>query len=249
MKLYYKDYEFPSYQINDNGYLIPWNNDTEKYIKCHSNEVSNYVINAEDNTPYFQEANVLTKINVNEEGYFDFNKAIIDIGAHAGYYSFRSNFKYAYAFEPHKVMYTFLNMNLFMHDKLENSQTYNVLLSNDIEDIKFDGFNTLLTDQDTYIFKHETEESIKPHTLDEYNCTNVGLIKVDVEGMEEKVLRGGIGTIIRNNYPPILFELWEVGFSNMTQEKYDSLKNFLENFGYTIYWNWGDYETHLAIHS
>lgn len=84
--------------------------------------------------------------------------------------------------------------------------------------------------------------------LDELNLSNIGFIKIDVEGMEEKVLRGGVGTIVRNNYPPILFELWNVGFYNMTQEKHDSLKNFLESLGYEILWKWGDDSTHLAIH-
>ena len=72
---------------------------------------------------------------------------------------------------------------------------------------------------------------------------------IDVEGMEEKVLRGGIGTIVRNNYPPILFECWEIGWNNMTQEKRDSMEKFLTNLGYEIIWGWGDEETHLAIHN
>ena len=66
--------------------------------------------------------------------------------------------------------------------------------------------------------------------------------------MEYQVLRGGLGTIIRNNYPPILFELWDVDYFGMTQEVHDRLVNFLEGLGYEILWKWGDYETHLAIH-
>ena len=34
---------------------------------------------------------------------------------------------------------------------------------------------------------------------------------IDVEGFEEKVIRGGLLTIISNNYPPILFECWRAG--------------------------------------
>lgn len=249
MKLYYKDYELPSYQINDNGYLLPWNDALNDYVNrrfdYYSNEISDVVIKAEDNDQYFHEADILSKINENEEGYFDFSKAILDIGAFSGCYSFRSHFKYAYSFEPNKVMFTFLNMNLFMHDKLLQSKTYNVLLSDKKETVKFDGFQT-----ETWAsFNDKDYENVESHTLDEYNLDNIGFIKIDVEGMEEKVLRGGIGTIIRNNYPPILFELWDVGKFETTQEAHDSLKKFLEDLGYNILWYWGDQATHLAIHS
>ena len=66
--------------------------------------------------------------------------------------------------------------------------------------------------------------------------------------MEYKVLKGGLGTIIRNNYPPILFELWDIGKFGMTKENHDLLQKLLEDLGYEIFWYWGDHETHLAIH-
>jgi hypothetical protein len=145
------------------------------------------------------------------------------------------------------MIFSFLNINLIMHNKFDNSKTYNVLLSDKVEDLEFDGFNA---DKSLPIFGtiYDDISIVKAHILDEYNLDNIGLIKIDVEGMEEKVLRGGLGTIIRNNYPPILFELWDVGFYDMTQEKHDSLQNFLEDLGYEIFWYWGNYETHLAIH-
>ena len=251
MKLYYKDYELPSFQVNDNGYLLPWDENINNYVlnnlNYHSDTMSDVIINTEDNDAYFMEANILSKINLNEEGYFNFNKAIIDIGAYVGCYSFRSFFKYVYAFEPNKIMFTCLNMNLLIHNKLKYSKTFNVLLSDKKEDINYDGMATYLADINAP-FNKQDSQIVKSNILDEFNCENVGLIKIDVEGMEEKVLRGGLGTIIRNNYPPILFECWEIGWNGMTREKQDSMKYFLNNLGYTILWNWGDNETHLAIH-
>lgn len=205
--------------------------------------------------PYCYEIDIINKIKLNEEGYFDFSKSIIDIGAHVGVYSFTLDFNYNYSFEPNKFIYHILNVNMMIHNKFNNASIYNVLLSDKSNEyVRYDGFSTILTDQPTKNFNDmpqgsdRYDEVIKSHILDEYNCANVGFIKIDVEGMEEKVLRGGIGTIIRNNYPPILFELWSVGKNGMTQEKYDSLKTFLENLGYKILWNWGDCDTHLAIH-
>lgn len=259
MIIKYRDYEYPNIILAENGYLTPlFQNDPEtlKNIEKWRTEQNGVVVLQKGIEPYFHEADILSKINENKDGYFDFNKAIIDIGAHVGCYSFRSHFKYAYSFEPNKIIYHFLCINLMIHDKFNISNVYNVMLSDKKEIIKFDGFHTVLDDQQSSFFNDmkpdknngRYEDDCITHTLDEYNCTNVGLIKVDVEGMEEKVLRGGIGTIIRNSYPPILFELWDVGYLGMTQEKHNSLKNFLENLGYTIYWHWGDHETHLAIH-
>lgn len=255
MKLFYKDYENPSFVFNNGGYLLPLPDENnlkvqEEYIHEQSNIVD-YFIKAENNICYCDEADIITDINLNENNYFDFNKAILDIGAFVGVYSFRTNFKYVYAFEPNKLEFNFLNINLIMHNKFEQSKTYNVLLSDKAEELEFDGFNA---DKSLPCFGvmnniyYDDIPIIKAHTLDEYNLDNIGLIKIDVEGMEEKILRGGLGTIIRNNYPPILFELWDVGVYEMTQEKHDSLQNFLEDLGYEIFWYWGDFETHLAIH-
>ena len=257
MKLIYKNYEEPTIFLNENGYLTQF----QTFIPENSwGEVSNYdnikYVKTEHNTAYFSEAEALTKINNNTENYFDFNKAIIDIGANVGVYSIRSLFKNVYAFEPNKVIYSLLNVNLLIHDvnRFLRSKTYNVCLSDKHEIIEYDGSRVKQEDDVLYndiSYEHDNTryiDNMETHTLDEYNCENVGFIKIDVEGYEEKILRGGIGTIIRNNYPPILFELWDVGRLGMTQERHDSLEKFLTDLGYNILWYWGDFETHLAIH-
>lgn len=247
MKLFYKDFENPSYQIDDHGYLIAWKDFFPEIFNGHKNEFSEFFVDTEDNDYYCGEANIIIRINKNEDGYFDFSKNIIDIGAEHGTYSFKTQFNKIYSFEPNVVSWHLLNVNLMMHDVYDKAKTYNVMLSDKVEEVKYDGFTGKQDDLEAFSYFEENEIIVKTHTLDEYNINNVGLIKVDVEGMEEKVLRGGLGTIIRNNYPPILFELWDVGYYNMTQEKYDSLQKFLEDLGYEILWYWGDMETHLAI--
>lgn len=203
-----------------------------------------------------EEANIIIKIIQNEDRYFNFNKAILDIGAFVGVYSFMTPFKFAYCFEPNFESYSLLNVNMLHHEK--KFKSYNVLLSDKQETIKFDGFNA----EEKYSGKVNNEfgdhsydayddskaKEYLAHTIDEYNCKNVGFIKIDVEGMEEKVLRGAINTIKKNNYPPILFELFEIG-DYMSKEKYDSFINFMTNeLGYSIVWNYGDEKTHLAVY-
>ena len=77
---------------------------------------------------------------------------------------------------------------------------------------------------------------------------NIGLIKIDVEGIEEKVLRGGIGTIIRNNYPPILFEVWGEGDEKFNKHRKSLIDFIFNDLGYEILWEYGNFQTHLAIH-
>ena len=189
MDILYRNYEEPTYKLKFGGYFTPFYNyydfNCQYFIEnnyVHTNDISDYIIKPEFNAPYFDEANILSKINYNNDGYFDFNKAILDIGACVGVYSFRSNFKYVYAFEPNKEMFTFLNFNIMLFNKLHNSQTYS------------------------------------------------------------------IGTIIRNNYPPILFELWTEGDESFNKHR-ESLINFISNdLGYDILWQYGNIQTHLALH-
>ena len=223
-----------------------------------------YLTNAEDphDSTFFnknyscEEANIIIKIIQNEDNYFNFDKAILDIGAFVGVYSFMTPFMYAYCFEPNFESYSLLNVNMLHYEK--KFKSYNVLLSDKVETIRFDGFNAEpkysgkdkgeYNEHLTDAFKEDNAISYITHTIDEYNCENVGFIKIDVEGMEEKVLRGAINTIKKNNYPPILFELFEIG-DYMSKEKYDSFINFMTNeLGYSIVWNYGDEKTHLAVH-
>ncbi|NCW79130.1 MAG: FkbM family methyltransferase, partial [Oxalobacteraceae bacterium] len=39
---------------------------------------------------------------------------------------------------------------------------------------------------------------------DSLGYQDIALIKIDVEGYELNVLRGGLGTIVRSNYPPVI---------------------------------------------
>lgn len=185
------------------------------------------------------------KIIENKEGYFDFSKNLVDIGAGLGEYCWNLPFNHSYAFEPNKKIEYLIHANLVLHDMLDDVETFNCILSDKMETIDFDGFRC---EGSSLGFDKTKSKSNQTNILDNFGIDNIGLIKIDVEGMEEKVLRGGIGTIIRSNYPPILFECWNVGVGGMTQEKRDSLFNLLKSMGYEIIEYWADWETHLAIH-
>lgn len=199
---------------------------------------------------YFAEMDIVNKIKENKEGYFDFSKNLVDIGACYGAYSVLLDFNHNYAFEPNKKFVCLIYANMYIKDKYDNTDVYNCLLSDTEGVINYNGFcceGSNSPDESRIDFYGEMRET-KTRNLDSFDLNNIGLIKIDVEGFEEKVLRGGIGTLIRNNYPPILFECWNVGFFNMTEERRNSLFKFLKSLGYEILEYWGDFETHLAIH-
>lgn len=65
---------------------------------------------------------------------------------------------------------------------------------------------------------------VPTRTLDSFDLTGVALIKVDVEGMEPHVLRGG-EQIIRRDRPVIYAETW-------TDAEHDAIAAVLEPWGY-----------------
>lgn len=195
--------------------------------------------------PYCWEIQCIHRIAENKEGLFDFSKSMIDIGAGFGEYSFLLNFRHSYAFEPCRTANYIMHANLVLHDRIYQTETFETCLSDKVEEVMFDGFNANVGNAASY--KEDKSKPVLTKTLDSFDFENIGFVKVDVEGMEEKVLRGGVETLKRNNFPPILFECWDVGYNTMTQEKHDSLYSFLEDLGYTVLNYWGDYETHLAV--
>lgn len=140
------------------------------------------------------------------------NSNFIDGGAHMGVYSIllADNFKTVYAFEPQSRTYRQLCGNIFINEK-ENIIASAAALTdkenaNDIRTLSIvsdDGGGSTLEKTPENVKK--TEE-VRTAALDYYNLTDVGLIKLDVEGSEYQALRGAEQTLKANNYPPILFE-------------------------------------------
>ena len=190
---------------------------------------------------YCYEADIIENISHNKEGYFDFSKGMIDIGAAIGEYATNLDFNKIYVFEPDKKLLWTCHANLVNADKEDKTETFQVALSDK------EGEDT--------IFVNGVDEfrKVSVKTLDSFNLKDIGFIKIDVEGFEEKVIRGGLLTIISNNYPPILFECWKAGQviqdgTVFTQEKRDSLFNLLRTLGYEILEGWGNIDNHLAVH-
>ena len=80
---------------------------------------------------------------------------------------------------------------------------------------------------------HQQGESVSVVTLDSLSLPKVRLIKIDVEGMEAKVLRGGRKLIARDK--PVIF------VENNTPENSTGLISLLAELGYRCWWHLAEY--------
>jgi FkbM family methyltransferase len=151
----------------------------------------------------------------------------IDIGAHVGFWSFYlcKNFKIVHAFEPVKDFRDCFNLNV----KAKNVNLYDYALGSE------NSFVSMEIDQSNSGKTHIKNQSLADQTpikkLDDFKFKNVDFIKIDVEGYEEFVIKGGIETL-KKNHPLIIVEQ-KSGADRYGLEKYGAIKE-LESIGAKI---------------
>jgi FkbM family methyltransferase len=168
-------------------------------------------------------------------------KDVIDIGAHIGLYTVKlaKVASRVHSFECSPKSYNFLCANILLNDLSYKVTTYNTALSNKKGTTKYfirdphdgggNGISEFEKDANTPSIDVPMVE------LDSFNLSNIGFIKIDVEGHEEYVLRGAVETLQRNKYPPILFESWPERYTDVpAKELRTRLFQFIESLGYTI---------------
>ena len=165
----------------------------------------------------------------------DKNKDAVDAGANTGLYTyFLSNLaKNVYAFEPHKNLANFLakatKKNVIVINKaLSSTKTvlpFYIPVSGTSKQLNIASFN-----QDIKKRYQCITEEIPTITLDELGYSNIGFIKIDVEGHELSVLEGAVNTI-KNQKPTMLIEILDI---NGIVGSHQTVK-FLNNLGYEIF--------------
>ncbi len=161
------------------------------------------------------------------------DSVVVDIGAHIGTFTvpFAKVARKVYSIEPMPSTFSLLKRNL------EANVIVNVIALNCAVSDKQE---TLIADETpnragTMFFPKGKGVSVPAKTLDEIVPQNekVALIKIDVEGMELAVLRGGAG-IIRAHRPVIFFEVNTKALSAHSVSRFQ-IESFLRRHGYVFF--------------
>jgi FkbM family methyltransferase len=173
---------------------------------------------------------------------------VLDIGANLGTFCVPLAQKIPqlkfHAFEPQRIVSYQLCANIIINS-LDNVYTYELALSNEHASVDLampdytaeTNIGAFSIDKEVRKNEYEcktvnTTDRIDVAPLDFLTLDNIRLIKVDVEGHELEVLKGGIETIKANDYPPIIFEAW--AWKPWFQDKRTALFDYLEGHGYKI---------------
>jgi len=173
---------------------------------------------------------------------------VLDIGANMGTFTIplaKANPRFTFhSFEAQRIIYYQLCANTFING-LDNVHCHHFGLSNKRQQMCLvvpdyateTNIGAFSVDEETRKNEYEcptkgATENIALFPLDEGEHRNVRLIKIDVEGHELEVLKGGIETIKKNNYPPIIFEAWT--WKPWFEPKRKALLEYLEGHGYKI---------------
>ena len=158
------------------------------------------------------------------------NEIFIDIGAHIGKYSViaAKKCKNVISIEPEKNNFEILKKNVTL-----NSLKNVILLNCACSDKK--GYLKLYISETTgghsLERKGKTYQIVETRTLDEIlktykiNSQQIGLIKIDVEGHELKVLKGSKNILKKSKNLRIIFESWE---------NFNEVKKFLRKFDFQV---------------
>lgn len=150
---------------------------------------------------------------------------VVDIGAGFGSFTLPLALKhhgYTYtAFEPLPVVNMQLNANILLNC-LDNVRAYPYALGNkdelldapvlDVHSSSNHGsysFDQQVNRMRGMVDYHQSDV-YEFRTLDSFRFANIKLIKISTPGMEYKVLHGMAETLMNNNYPPVLFEAWDM---------------------------------------
>lgn len=226
-----------------------------KYGLCHSLLNDEAFIRSLNEGKIYEEEFIVDKIIPIIKEYKKNDKLVIlDIGGHIGSHTLiyskllpNSNI---YVFEPQKVLYNILNLNI-ESNKLNNVIAFNnavghKLCNCTISKYLYDGYNCEIEygiDKNMNyggIHLGIGGESVNMITIDSLNLPSCDYIKIDVEGAEPLVLMGALNTI--KKYKPIIF--FENSDKIVNNEMKESLNidfnvlssiEILENENYKIY--------------
>lgn len=177
---------------------------------------------------------------------------VLDIGANMGAFSipFAKNIAarggLLYAFEPQRIVYYQLCGNVFLN-RLDNVFAYNMAIGDEDATVEIPSIDysasqnigAFSIDQGlrgvlnaVTVNEGAPRDEVPLRRLDSVALPKApSLIKIDVEGLEVKVLQGAMQLLQSANFPPLLLEAWKGDWFKAQRE---ILVRYLHDIGYTI---------------
>ena len=177
---------------------------------------------------------------------------VVDVGANLGLYTVpvasivdRAGGK-LFAFEPQRIVFQQLCANIFAN-RIDCVWAFNQAVGGEAGEIaipvfdysKTENIGAFSLDQGLRKLRRleagvdsEKSESVSVTTLDRLDAGGqVRCVKIDVEGMEIDVVRGGRNFLKAQGFPPIIFEAWE---GDWFADRRKALFAEIESLGYEI---------------
>ena len=149
----------------------------------------------------------------------DSRRLSLDVGANRGLYALflMLHSRHVVCFEPNPMLASqlaeeFLGQNVSVVNAALGAEAAELVLRiPKVEDLELDGWASLVADFEGARWKSQEivsvrEVSVRCEALDELDYRDVGFVKIDVEGFEGEVIRGGVRTITRDK-PNLLIEI------------------------------------------
>lgn len=165
------------------------------------------------------------------------NLFFIDIGSHCGVFSLlvgQIPNSSVIAFEPNPEVFSCLEENIKLNH-IQNIETFNIGLGDKQEEkelnvcIHHSGLSTFGTNL-TRFTENTNKKKVQVKTLDDFMFKKIDFIKIDTEGFEYYIIKGGIQNI-KKHKPNILLEIYDDNLKQ-TNVKKEELEYILKFLGY-----------------
>jgi FkbM family methyltransferase len=182
----------------------------------------------------------------------DLRKSFIDIGAHVGSWTITlaPKFAHAYSFEPQRDPFYCLCGGVALSGLSEKVTARQMALGEPggpweavIRAQTPDGGTGSIVRDVKAGLADGHHETVHGARLDDFEFSNVGLVKIDVEGAELDVWKGAKNTLISHGRPPVFFECW----ADERGQRRDELFAWVKAFGYDVHPIAGYDEMLLAV--